>query len=139
MITRMVEQREGEWLGPIDWSYDFTQHDWGHGGGTNPECVQRGKDTLKKLEDGMKQGKKYKVRCYGDYQEVLQVGMYDGWPYWKPVPSVLLKSWMGGEKHDFMIISDAIEIEDRASELLTTKGLAAAVDKPPSTLMPCNK
>lgn len=44
-------------------------------------------------------------RCgWGD---VLDVGMYDGWPYWKPVPSVYSRGPLGGEWHCFSMLSGA--------------------------------
>ena len=42
-----------------------------------------------------------------DTGEVLDVGMYDGWPYWKPVPSVFTRSALGGgEWHCFAMLTD---------------------------------
>lgn len=42
-------------------------------------------------------------RC--GWKDVLEVGMYDGWPYWKLVPSVLMKNWMGASWHSFSSIT----------------------------------
>jgi len=116
MKIRMVEQREGELLGPVDWSYDFEKHSWerGPGGGCNPDCIKRGKEALKIIEDGMKEGKQFTVGAYGANQKVLAIGMYDGWPFWTPTPAVLLETWMGGEWQFYYSLSNPKEIEDRA-------------------------
>lgn len=71
MKTRMVEERIGEYLGPVDWTYDFSQ---------------RGKELLRQLE----QPGEWQAMTYQCWRRVLRVGMYDGWPFWKPTPSVLL-------------------------------------------------
>lgn len=108
----MVEQREGELLGPVDWTYDFDTMAWSDThGGVNPEIIARGKETLKFVETGMAQGKSYTVYCYGLEQKVISIGMYDGWPFWKPTPSVYLETFWGGEWHPFYNISNAREIK----------------------------
>lgn len=109
MKIRMVEQRDGELLGPIDWSYDFTQHDWGKGhGGHNPELTPRSVEALKKLEAWHKEHTLCFALLYGSWQEVWDIGMYDGWPYWEPTPSIFVKSALGGgEWHDYLSISGA--------------------------------
>ena len=99
MKTRTVEIREGELLGPIDWRYDFESHDWNHGGGTNPECVQQGISILWQIDanKGLSQ-----VMLYDFWHTVVARGMYDGWPYWRPVPSVCLQTPLGVEWHSFV-------------------------------------
>ena len=104
MKTRMVEQREGELLGPVDWNYDFDQH------GINPKYVEQGKNNLKIIEDGLSKGKKFRVGYCGINHKVISVGMYDGWPFWRPTPSVLLNTWMGGEWHPFYDIQNVEEV-----------------------------
>lgn len=102
MKTRMVEERIGEYLGPVDWSYDFTQHDWGGGnGGMNPEWTAEAVEMLRQLE----QPGRWRVVLYGNYHDVLRVGMYDGWPHWRPVPSILASGTLGPEWHPFYSIS----------------------------------
>ncbi len=101
MKTRMVEERIGECLGPIDWSYDFTQHDWAPGrGGVNPECTARAKELLRQLQGPGD----WQVMMYQNYLRVLQVGMYDGWPFWRPVPSVQTYHVIGAEWHPWYSI-----------------------------------
>ncbi len=99
MKTRMVEVREGEMLGPIDWSFDFRPS-------FDSYCMSKeNQDKLcleriamfHRIEDAFKAGKKVLVYTHSDFgKQVLDMGMYDGWPYWKPVPSVFYASPLGG-------------------------------------------
>lgn len=99
MRTRTITVREGEYLGPVDWSYDFWSHDWDNGGCVNPVCVEDGIRALVRL---VKQPETKFNRCNdGISQEILCVGMYDGWPYWRPVPSVCVMTPFGAEWHSF--------------------------------------
>lgn len=94
MRSRTVIENVGEYLGPIDWSYDFTQHNWGPGrGGINPEIAGRAKDLLRQLE----QPGNWQVMMHQNYLRVIKVGMYDGWPFWRPVPSVMTWHVLGAE------------------------------------------
>lgn len=110
MKTRLVEERIGEYLGPIDWSYNFTQHNWGSGhGGINPDIVTPAMAMLKQLE----QPGRWQVMMYQNYDEVLCVGMYDGWPFWRPVPSVQTRTWLGPEWHPFYSIQAVERLRDK--------------------------
>jgi hypothetical protein len=112
MKTVMVEKRIGELLGPVDWSYDFTRHDWGDGkGGVNPECSQYGTEQLKKLVSLMESGARCSVSCYESEHVVLAVGMYDGWPFWEPTPSVMLSTFFGPEWHPWYSIRNVRVVE----------------------------
>lgn len=118
MKTHMVQVREGENLGPIDWGYDFDQHDWNHGsdGGTNPVCVEQGKQVLRELVEANNSGS---VSIYGEWRTVLDVGMYDGWPYWRPVPSVCISVAFGTEWHSFSSLrgfKQAVVVESAEQE-----------------------
>lgn len=96
MKQRTVIEYIGEYLGPVDWTYDFTQHDWGDGhGGVNPQCSARSVELLRQLE----QPGEWRVMMHQNWHDVLQVGMYDGWPFWKPTPSVLTYHVIGNEWH----------------------------------------
>ena len=102
MKTRMVQERIGEYLGPVDWSYDFTQHNWGtNRGGINPSIVTPAMSMLRQLEECPL---KWSAMIYQSLHDVLRVGMYDGWPFWKPTPSVLLSGTLGPEWHPFYTI-----------------------------------
>lgn len=107
MKTRMVEERIGERLSDIDWSYDFAAHGWGPGrGGHNPDCIQEEVTMLKKIEAAFKAGEKVFVKLHGCiFEPVCDVGMYDGWPFWRPTPSVMSSTWLGPSWHPFTSIS----------------------------------
>lgn len=103
MRTYQVTQREGENMGPIDWSYDFLQH-------FQLQCTsdERRREScdrcvalLKEAVEAHKAGKIVEVQI-NDYQHPLyDVGMYDGWPYWKPTPALLCGGTLGCEWHFF--------------------------------------
>lgn len=92
--TRTVQI--GEYLGPIDWSYDFAAWGWDRGGSGNPTIVPESVETLKTVEAGLARGETWTVVEHGNRREVIQVGMYDGWPYWTPTPFYFLRSSLGG-------------------------------------------
>jgi hypothetical protein len=104
----MVTERIGEYCGPIDWAYDFTSHDWAeHRGGVNPEHSARAMEWLRQMESAPD---KYFATTDGGWprvgwKRVIQVGMYDGWPFWKPTPSVMLAGTLGAEWHPWYSIS----------------------------------
>lgn len=77
----MVEKRVGEWLGPVDWDYDFTQH-----ASVNPRSVEAGVAALRMVVDdgGLWGYSPCDFTCF----RVVKVGMFDGWPFWKPTPAI---------------------------------------------------
>lgn len=100
MRERTVTVREGELLGPIDWSYDFASHGWDCGGSMNPAVLALALDCLAKLDAGLGRGETWEATTDGGWPrigwgEVRAVGMYDGWPYWKPTPSVRIAGHFG--------------------------------------------
>lgn len=103
MKTKTVTVHEGEYLGPVDWNYDFRQHDWDHGGAMNPQLIAPRVNMLRQLTDG--RGWSAATGGLSYYGRVLEVGMYDGWPHWRPTPSVLVSTWLGAEWHSFYSIS----------------------------------
>jgi hypothetical protein len=110
MRTRTITVREGEWLGPVDWSYDFGKHSWDRRGGcVNPEAVKEGELALRILADAYADSMKpagweydtddrtdpkpqpakwrYSPSFLASF-EIVFVGMYDGWPFWEPTPAI---------------------------------------------------
>ena len=68
MRTRTVIERVGENMGPIDWT---------HPTAVNMPPIWR---DAEKNPDGF---------VFGDYaRTIVEICMYDGWPYWKPTPAV---------------------------------------------------
>lgn len=100
-----VKRYEGELLGPIDWSYNFLSHFQNHcvSDERKQEYCNEAIERLKLLEANPSG---YQVTNDGGWprmwwHDVIAVGMYDGWPYWKPVPSVLTRGTLGPEWHCF--------------------------------------
>jgi hypothetical protein len=92
-------------MGPIDWSYDFMQHAQSDQERTRvEECIDRLREIEKNPADWL-------VTIDGGWprigwQEVISVRMYDGWPWWRPVPSVLMTGTLGSEWHHFLSITN---------------------------------
>ena len=106
MKTRTVTQRIGEWLGPVDWEYEFTKHDWSENrGGHNPTLTPGDVEALKETERLLAEGETVEAWCYDMWRRVIRIGMYDGWPYWEPTPTYLVTSWLGSETHSFLAVS----------------------------------
>ena len=103
MKTKTVTVHEGEWLGPVDQNYNYQQHSWGPSkGGVNPDSAQKGWTLIQNV----KVGDDVLVSHTEGWKEVLAVGMYDGWPFWRPTPAVLVRTWAGGERHFLYDIYD---------------------------------
>jgi hypothetical protein len=85
MKTYQKTVRVGEWLGPVSPDYNFNQHSWtGSHGGANPKCVEQGQITILQMNKG-----EWEYRPSDWYwYKIIHVGMYDGWPYWKPTPAI---------------------------------------------------
>ena len=108
MKTYWVQERIGEFTGNIDWDYDFKQH---LTNGSKPEERLAKQIAILRMIEA--ETDKYQATDYGGWprcgwSDILQVGMYDGWPYWKPVPSVMLRSPVTrtGWWHSFCSIVD---------------------------------
>ena len=100
--------REGENMGPLDPNFDWM------GDGclfpNNPEIKKERFEWMLEIEKEFRKGKRIHA-SYGDFGgEVLDIGMYDGWPYWTPTPAVLLDHWNKAhwefwyEIHEFHIL-----------------------------------
>lgn len=127
--TRTVIERIGEYLGPIDWSFDFAQFDWSERhGGVNPTVSAEAIARLRQLE----QPGEWQVMMHQNYLRVLRVGMYDGWPFWRPVPSVQTYHVLGSSWHPWYDIQaverigaspavDAVDPQASSTGNLTTR------------------
>jgi len=117
MRHRTVQVREGEYLGPVDWSYDFAAHGWDRSGGAmNPIILLERVETLRRLESG-----EWEATTDGGWPrvgwgKVLRVGMYDGWPHWKPVPSVFIGGALNGGWHPWYSITEARSLDKQPGE-----------------------
>lgn len=100
MRYQQVTERIGELLGPVDWSYDFESHCWGPDkGGTNPAIVESSKRVLRQICDEPDAKWMVGISHSDGLHELLAVGMYDGWPHWKPTPCICVSTWLGAEWH----------------------------------------
>lgn len=97
-----VQKKIGEYLGHIDWNFDFTSVCQS----MPPALLTEAQDYLHQLESG---GDWLATTDSGwprfGWGAVLQVGMYDGWPHWRPIPSVCIDGPLGAEWHPFYSIT----------------------------------
>jgi hypothetical protein len=119
MRTYTTTVREGAKVAELEWTYDFRQHFNNHccdDAGRDEHCA-RSVTRLRAIAEAFASGQVVRATTYGGWprcglNEVLDVGMYDGWPYWKPVPSVMTRSVLGGsEWHSFSSLTD-MELAD---------------------------
>ena len=102
MRTYQVTQREGERLGDIDWNYNFRPHFDGYccNEQRKLEFMVAAIENLFQVERLFKKGIQLRVTEGQFAHDLLDVGMYDGWPYWKPVPSICIRTVLGGSSGD---------------------------------------
>lgn len=106
MKTRTVTVREGELLGSVDWDYDFLQHYRNHGCSNERkvELCERAKALLRQIEANPGP---WDACVSGYWHHLYDVGMYDGWPFWRPVPSFCTDTVLSGtEWHSFYDLDD---------------------------------
>lgn len=115
MKTITETRRVGELLGPVDWSYNFRQH-------FDNYCTSdEGKDDacakdVERLRKIVESPDEWLVTTYGGWPRcgwgnVVAVGMYDGWPYWRPVPSVAFRTTLGVEWTAFSGITNIMRLD----------------------------
>jgi hypothetical protein len=90
--TYTVTKREGELLGPFDPKFDWSTLQ------VSASSIEKSKETIRLLESGGK----FQVTTDGGWprigwHEVIAFGMYDGWPFWRPVPFVCVSGPLGAE------------------------------------------
>lgn len=77
MKTRMIEERIGENMGPIDWNHP----------------IAKGKPSI--WRDAEKNPASF---VFGDHERTIyDIAMYDGWPYWEPRPAIHFSGILGPE------------------------------------------
>ena len=82
--------REGENLGPIDFNYNFIQHFDTHccSDEKKREYCDAAVARLRQLAESA-DPTQWQIRCGEYWYDVVDIGMYDGWPFWKPDPAVM--------------------------------------------------
>lgn len=78
-VTRI--ERIGEWLGPIDPSYQ-----WDKITGVHSRSAAEGRETIERMA-AEPDGWRYSPSGFNSF-EVVHIGMYDGWPFWEPTPTI---------------------------------------------------
>jgi hypothetical protein len=103
----------GENMGPVDWSYDFRKHfdSMGASDEVKDERCRERVAWLKYVERAVRDGTPVRVTSDGGsprcgIHPVIDVGMYDGWPFWKPTPSVCVATRFGVEWYTFSQITN---------------------------------
>jgi hypothetical protein len=103
MKFRTVTERIGERVGDIDWSFDFLANETLYNGCADPaervRRIQQHVDALREADRRFKADELIEVRINDYWKSLLNVGMYDGWPFWRPYPSVLTRGVLGSEWH----------------------------------------
>lgn len=79
MRTRTVTVHEGEMVGPVDWDHPMAK-----------DMPSIWREAEKSLDD-------FVLRGDHPDRQILAMGMYDGWPYWKPTPAMLIRGPLGSE------------------------------------------
>lgn len=78
MRYETVTVRHGEDVGPVDWSHEYAR------------------DKPDHWKDAEQNPEAYQFIGHGRDRNVYCICMYDGWPYWKPTPAMLVDSPIGG-------------------------------------------
>jgi hypothetical protein len=122
MKSRTVTVTEGERVGDVDWTYNFRQHfdNLCADDARRDEACASSVERLREIAAAVASGVDVQATTDGGWprcgmHRVLSVGMYDGWPYWRPVPSVLTLGPLGGEWHSFASLTDH-EVERRTQD-----------------------
>lgn len=100
MKTRTVTECVGEELGPVDWSHPMIA-----------EVEASHPQVVAMLREAEKTPELFEATTDGGWPrvgwgEVLRVVMYDGWPYWRPTPTVVTSHWHGVSHNSFRSISE---------------------------------
>ena len=127
MRTYTKTVREGERVGDVDWNYDFRQHfnNYCTDAAGQDEICKQSVERFRAISNAFASGHKVLATTYGGWprcglHEVLDVGMYDGWPYWRPVPSVATRSPLGGsEWKSFCSLTDFEVANTNSTERLS--------------------
>lgn len=93
-------ERVGEELGPVDWSHPMVA-----------EVERRQPNLIALLRDAEQNPDAFEATTDGGspkvgWHQVLRVVMYDGWPYWRPTPTVVSVSWAGVCHDSFALICE---------------------------------
>lgn len=98
----------------IDWKYDFRQHfnNYCCAKETQDNFCKHNVEQFRELVEGIERGEAWQATTDGGWPrmcwgEVLDVGMYTGWPHHRPIPSFYKHGPLGGEWHPFYSLTGA--------------------------------
>ena len=92
-LFEKTEQRKGRKTGKIDAGFDVNKYGLYP---NRPEGLGGKLEMLIEIERLLQAGKKIKVTYEGGFTlDLVDVGMYVGFPFWEPTPAFALKSWYG--------------------------------------------
>ena len=107
MKYRTETVREGEELGPVDWSHPMV------GESRIPEA---------ELREIAEHPERWEATTDGGWprfgwRQVERLAMYDGWPYWRPHPVFVVSGGpLGGvERHSFASVMEARRLPAKAT------------------------
>ena len=113
MRTHQKTVRVGEYMGPIDfneWTAQKVLDEWNGRSSTNIEWTRERNETmlqnLKEIQAALEYGARVVAYVDGYWREVYWVGLYDGWPCWRPVPAICHRGTLGAEKHVVPRVTD---------------------------------
>ena len=108
MRTYQVTHREGELLGDIDWNFDFFHcfDCYCCNDERRAEIMSGHIERLWQVERLHKKGIPLRIREGEYWHDLIAVGMYDGWPYWKPFPAILIAGPIGSEWRHFPCVDE---------------------------------
>lgn len=91
MRTWTETHREGTDVGPVDWTHEDVA-----------VAVERARTTVETLREMEAHPERFNVTDDGGsprfgWKRAITVSMYDGWPYWRPRPAVLVDGTLGPE------------------------------------------
>ncbi len=106
---RTIIEHEGEWF-HLNENWDYMSENCYP---NNPEVRKEIWETFLKCA---KNPEKYLAST--DYmfapKKIVNIGMYDGWPYWKPYPSFAIEGIFGAETHGWWQLNHVKEVKDEA-------------------------
>lgn len=100
--------------GPIDLEHNFRAsfENMCCGEDRKSAACSRALRLILEIETALESGKGIDANVSGYWREVYSVAMYDGWPYWKPMPAVCVSGTLGPEYHFFY---DLLDVRQRKS------------------------
>jgi hypothetical protein len=102
MKYKTVNVCEGERLGDVPVEFDYEPFCKRFMGGRHQEMLAESITTYRDMLAAYNENREGIIASEGDFEhEVIDMGLYDGWPFWAPRPCYFWKTWAGGEWRNF--------------------------------------